>query len=55
MDNIITTWTYQKGELAEKRFFNTIIIFALQPLAILFYCQMVMHSIFLQKQKLAVG
>jgi hypothetical protein len=29
MDNIITNWTYQKGELEEKRFFNTIIIFAL--------------------------
>jgi hypothetical protein len=28
MDTTITTWTYQKGELAEKRFLNTVIIFA---------------------------
>jgi hypothetical protein len=27
MNTTITTWTYQKGELAEKRFFNTILIF----------------------------
>jgi hypothetical protein len=34
MDTIITNWTYQKGELAEKRFLNTVIIFAVIVCAI---------------------
>jgi hypothetical protein len=27
MNTEITNWTYQKGELAEKRFFNIVIFF----------------------------
>jgi hypothetical protein len=29
MDTTITNWTYENGELAEKRFFNTVMIFAI--------------------------
>jgi hypothetical protein len=35
MDTTITTWTYQKGELGAKRFFNILLIFALIVCAIL--------------------